>query len=145
MFFHDMLHVEKSGRVFPQTSAGLEPLCKQARDLSVKTFTPSFEWIPKLWPAFVMRERQHQVQAPISKLQTTHHTTPRHIDTRQSTPYHSALNINPPKFNDSKQSLHAPRPLATMPSERDYQISPLVQESIIHNTRVRYLSLPRYP
>lgn len=29
-----------------------------------------------------------------------------------------------------------------MPSERDYQISPLVQESIIHNTRVRRTALP---
>jgi hypothetical protein len=124
--------------VFPQTSLFLEPLCKRASDLSVKPSTPTSEWIPKLWPAFVMRNAstKFKLPSPSSRPPTIQ---PRDKSTPHRTP-HTALpqTHNPLESNHSQQSLHAPRPLATMPSERDYQISPLVQESIIHNTRVRY-------
>lgn len=40
---------------------------------------------------------------------------------------------SPPRLRDHPSA----RPPAIMPTERELQISPIVQESVIHNTKVR--------
>lgn len=54
---------------------------------------------------------------------------------------HRPTHATPPYTHSAQQNPAA----ATMPSERDFQINPIVQESVVHNTKVSPPKLASHP